>query len=80
MTKTEIQESQVIERAISKTKEVHLKLCAALADLEATGVITKDSEAGGHLREARAGADILQKILTGEITTGPPYGLQNPSR
>lgn len=70
----------IIERAIKKATEVHLGLCAAVADLEATGAITKDSEAGRRLLESRSGLNIMQKILTGEITADPPYGLQSPPR
>ena len=70
----------IIERAIKKVTEVHLGLCAAVADLEATGAITKDSEAGRRLLESQSGLIILRKILAGEITVDPPYGLQNPPR
>jgi hypothetical protein len=74
------QDSLIIERAINKTKEVHLGLCAAMAELEATGVITKEGEAGRRLQESRSGLNILQKILTGEITADPQYGLQKSPR
>jgi hypothetical protein len=68
----------IIERAIKKATEIHLGLCAAMADLEATGPLTKDNEAGRCIQEARAGLDILLRILRGDINVNAPYGMQRP--
>ena len=68
----------IIQRAIEKAQGIEAKLSAVIADLEATGVLTKQSKAGKHLLEARSGLCILLKILRREIDTGPPFGLQRP--
>lgn len=74
------QSSLIIGKAIKKANEVHGALCAAIADLEATGKITKNSEGGKRLQDARSGLAVLQKILTGEVTSDPLFGLRKPPR
>jgi hypothetical protein len=71
---------QIIRRAIEKANEVHLKLCATMSDLEALGKITKDSQPGKNIQDARSGTAILLKILKGEVNADPAFGLQKPSR
>jgi hypothetical protein len=51
-----------------------------MAELEATGKITKDTEACRRVRDARSGMDILLRILRGEINMAPPFGLQEPQK
>jgi hypothetical protein len=72
------QNSLIIEKSTSKAREIHIRLCAAMADLDATGVITKGSDAGRHLQDARSGMDILLKILTSEVKPDSTFGLQKP--
>jgi hypothetical protein len=71
---------QIIRRAIEKANEVHLMLCATMSDLDALGKITKESQPGKNIQDARSGMVILLKILKGEGNADPTFGLQKPSR
>jgi hypothetical protein len=71
---------QIIRRATEKANEVHLKLCDTMSDLETLGTITKESQPGKNIQDARSGMVILLKILKGEGNADPAFGLQKPSR
>ena len=75
-SREEMVNAQIVQRAAEKVLEIQARLCAAMVDLEARGLLANGSEAGLRLQEARSGLSILLKILRREVTTDPTFGLQ----